>query len=273
MKPTYVRSVSNHISNLAPWVMGLLITMNVPSIICTQAFGAIANGGFDTGDFAGWNVYQNPAYRVITDFPPPGLPVNTFTPVNVGILGIQTGPHTALDMSFPFLVNLEPIDGNSYASLTVRHDPSLFVSSPPLVNIYQSVVLHAGQILSGSAAFATEEYLAPPGGDTVFVRIKDQFGNIIATPFSFSSGTDIRPGNSTAWMNWQWEATSDAMFTIELGLVTGDAQFSSTAYFDAVRVSPDVAPVPEPSTYLAGVLLIVPFGSSTLRYLRNRKSA
>jgi hypothetical protein len=35
----------------------------------------------------------------------------------------------------------------------------------------------------------------------------------------------------------------------------------------------DVVPVPEPSTLLAGVLLLLPFGASTLRSLRKRQAA
>ena len=35
-------------------------------------------------------------------------------------------------------------------------------------------------------------------------------------------------------------------------------------------VSPAVNPVPEPSTYIAGALLLLPFGASTLRMLRKK---
>jgi hypothetical protein len=35
----------------------------------------------------------------------------------------------------------------------------------------------------------------------------------------------------------------------------------------------DVPPVPEPSTYLAGALLLLPFGASAIRVLRRNREA
>jgi len=47
------------------------------------------------------------------------------------------------------------------------------------------------------------------------------------------------------------------------------AQFPMYAISDLLTV----APVPEPSTYIAGALLLLPFGASTIRRFRNRKQA
>ena len=49
-------------------------------------------------------------------------------------------------------------------------------------------------------------------------------------------------------------------------------QFSTLA-FDNASLSIDVAPVPEPSTYLAGALLLLPFGASTIRIMRKKLTA
>ena len=50
----------------------------------------------------------------------------------------------------------------------------------------------------------------------------------------------------------------------------GQANYGSDRLGTAVY-SADTTPVPEPSTYIAGALLLLPFGAQTLRHLRSRK--
>jgi hypothetical protein len=50
------------------------------------------------------------------------------------------------------------------------------------------------------------------------------------------------------------------------GSSPGQYQISNFSYFDAV------SPVPEPTTMIAGALLLLPFGASTIRVLRKRNA-
>jgi hypothetical protein len=53
------------------------------------------------------------------------------------------------------------------------------------------------------------------------------------------------------------------------GLIT----LMSGATIDNVPFAPPVLPVPEPTTFIAGALLLLPFGASTLRILRRKATA
>jgi hypothetical protein len=52
----------------------------------------------------------------------------------------------------------------------------------------------------------------------------------------------------------------------------GDSIIPASANIDSITV-PGVAPVPEPTTMIAGALLLLPFGASTLRILRKSRAA
>jgi hypothetical protein len=52
----------------------------------------------------------------------------------------------------------------------------------------------------------------------------------------------------------------------------GDNIIPASANIDSITV-PGVAPVPEPTTMIAGALLLLPFGASTLRILRKKQTA
>jgi hypothetical protein len=52
----------------------------------------------------------------------------------------------------------------------------------------------------------------------------------------------------------------------------GNAIIPASANIDSITV-PGVAPVPEPTTIIAGAMLLLPFGASTLRILRKIRMA
>lgn len=57
--------------------------------------------------------------------------------------------------------------------------------------------------------------------------------------------------------------------------LSGDVGFSSFCpiEYNIGSIGDKVCPVPEPSTYVAGALLLLPFGASTIRSLRKNKAA
>lgn len=101
-----------------------------------------------------------------------------------------------------------------------------------------------------------------PGGGfnntPIYVSFLDANGNIVGStsfdynhPYFYGAGT-----GPLDWHGWQ-----------------SDVAFSSVS-FNRQRFAMDglqASAVPEPSTYIAGALLLLPFGASAMRYLRNRK--
>ncbi|MBE0542202.1 MAG: hypothetical protein IH623_12515 [Verrucomicrobia bacterium] len=58
------------------------------------------------------------------------------------------------------------------------------------------------------------------------------------------------------------------------GFRTANLDGGDTVYYDMLRIGTawaDVVPVPEPATFIAGALLLLPFGASTIRFLRRQR--
>lgn len=108
--------------------------------------------------------------------------------------------------------------------------------------------------------------------------------------------TDISSGNiyysdptmNTDKLNHIYSTSYDAAGTPSLGagipsgtyvafedlLNGGDKDYNDLQFvFQNVSLNPPTVSVPEPTTVVAGALLLLPFGVSTLRILRNRKMA
>jgi hypothetical protein len=87
-------------------------------------------------------------------------------------------------------------------------------------------------------------------------------GNLIAGPTSFtqfSAGFVSFAGNA---------GFVPGVNTLDFVLYNGGGPTALR-----VEMTGQATPVPEPSTVIAGALLLLPFGASTMRILRNRKSA
>jgi hypothetical protein len=233
--------------------------------VCLSGSAAVVDGSFESPDFGGWSFSQTPSYLVIHNDPPDGPPTVTLLPINLGRWGIATGPTFQPDAHSFGAINLSPVDGQHYGFLYYAHSPAVL---PPAngvaVTMSQQVQLGRGQILSGSISAFTDEYIA--NHDSAFVRIVDQYGSTIATPYLAFSDTDIPYQTSMQWTHWNWEVPTDGTYTIELGVTGGDAQYATTLFFDGLNVSA----VPEPSTLLAGGLLTIPFGLQIIRLVRKR---
>jgi hypothetical protein len=89
--------------------------------------------------------------------------------------------------------------------------------------------------------------------------------NLWVNPVYTSSGTP----NATLTQGGSGLTTSLSSFGFRsANLDTGDK-----VYYDTLRIGTtwaDVVPVPEPATFIAGALLVLPFGASTIRFIRKR---
>lgn len=114
--------------------------------------------------------------------------------------------------------------------------------------------------LSGNIGFYGQPTLANvQAGSINWAALASPGGS--ATPVDYSNmnimGIVLSTGNP--WANG---------FTGLVDEVTIDAGAKGSVTFDL-----EGAAVPEPSTYIAGALLLLPFGASTLRVLRNKRAA
>ncbi len=84
--------------------------------------------------------------------------------------------------------------------------------------------------------------------------------------FSVNSGDSAAIAEAKQWLS---EVHRNAGYTGFLLIPTPEAQHS----LNAQEVFYSGTPVPEPTTLIAGALLLLPFGASTLRLLRRRRAA
>ena len=198
------------------------------AVLSLQTASAVPlNNGFETGDFTGWTVTI-----------PTGVS-QYIGPTPAGSAGVYSswGPYTGMATA------LTAHDGNYFAA--IGSDDYGFFTAPQSydINARMTFSLHAGDVVSGWAAFYNGDYEAQ---DMAHVGIFDSGNNQLSTPWLWVSGGDTYR-TLTPWQAWQWQAPTDGNFTIELGVTTfGDNTFASYGLFDSVGVS-SVVPVPEPT--------------------------
>ncbi len=99
------------------------------------------------------------------------------------------------------------------------------------------------------------------GGEAVVSYTRDTFGNV---PVLVS-----RPGERQLFLSDFWVAGSRSLFFLGLDPDQAFADFGRSIAGNGKWS--DIAPVPEPSTVYAGMLLLIPMGWSVVRRYRERK--
>jgi hypothetical protein len=161
-----------------------------------------------------------------------------------------------------------PHDGYRFAQLSTRGNANFIGDDTYNFFLGQSVHLVDGQSLSGWSFFFNGD---PTPQDSAWVRIFDQSGNELATPWleglGAATSTAATPLTATDWMHWNWEAPEAGLYTVRLGMTTrGDNNGASYAGFDGLAVHM-AAPVPEP-----GILALGALGAVLMTRLRARKN-
>lgn len=129
-----------------------------------------------------------------------------------------------------------------------------------MVGLRGFVSLTSGQTLSGLAGFLTEEQA---GADAAWVRIFDLSGNLLATPWLATSGTESDNYVDSMYrmafspVAWDWTASGPIVAIIELGIGTdGGGYMDSRAWFGELEVSSSQRVAnPVPDTAGTGMLL------------------
>jgi hypothetical protein len=86
---------------------------------------------------------------------------------------------------------------------------------------------------------------------------------------NYSGASDVLPGVPTVIT---YSFTADAN-TSTLTFMDTSLFDSNAGWIDNVNLTHVLTPVPEPTTMVAGALLLLPFGASTLRMLRRKQTA
>lgn len=227
------------------------MTWGVPS----PAASVPVNGSFESSSFSGWQLdiasgqsYSQRGYR----------PAGTANVVS----------------SWGQQVGLNPtrtaIDGNKFAVLGTQAGGNFTGHRAYNISLQQELSLTAGTRLSGWSFFFNGDNAAQ---DSAWVKILDETGALIATPWLEKSGcvpasdfnsTPYR--SATPWTPWFWQAPESGSYTLSFGVTTADDNnYASYGFFDGLLVSPAALPVPEPSA-----LALVTLGAAGL--LRQRRA-
>jgi choice-of-anchor C domain-containing protein len=118
----------------------------------------------------------------------------------------------------------------------------------------------------GSWYHLTFDMSGNPDGPPITKTLKVNFGN---TTLDFTFNTT---GITHTSMGWQLKSGNFQANGSTTTLSLTDISEPGTA-FGAVVDNVSLVPVPEPTTFIAGALLLLPFGVSTLRILRKNREA
>jgi hypothetical protein len=199
----------------------------------------LTNRGFETGDLSGWMDRMDQGFL---GFPRGGRPPGAY-PIVPGMV-VTNFPLEGLD---PIL----PHAGNYFLAFEIGGQGLLVDTSQSYTSaVSATVFFNPGDTLSGWASFADGDYVQQ---DSAWVKVFDDTGALVATPFQAVSGNnpDLTPRIVTPWTMWQWEAPASGLYTLQLGAATvGDNLDPSEAFFDDL----DITRVPEPGTIVLALL-------------------
>jgi len=177
--------------------------------------------------------------------------------VYTGISGIaQVVTSAANDPSASTAMTYTAPAGNDFADLWAGAGANVYTT------ISQTFNMTAGETLQGWSAFIAHDYI--PWNDSALATITVSGPG---TTLFYSDVNTVGSYNSTPWTAWTYTAASAGSYTLTYGVENyGDNNLPSEALFDTTAV-------PEPTTMVAGMLLLLPVGMSTLRILRKKQAA
>ncbi len=209
-------------------------------LIASTTQADIINGGFENGNFDGWDVTIPYGESEFYGWRPAG------------------SAYVTDDNSF----GRTATEGLNMASIGTG-DEYFLGNEIWQISASQDIYLNAMDILSGDAFFYNGDYLPQDSG---WVKIFDEFNNELSTPWLQYSGilasglASTEYQTATEWSQWQWQAEYQGNYRLVLGVSTsGDNAFDCYAQFDNIQIQQ----VPEPqSIFLIGLALFA--GSSAI---------
>lgn len=232
--------------------MNMKNILNITTIAVGLAF--VATSSQATLNFAGDNNAQFNATGTSFQLNPiagsAATPQFTFTGADLGLKGWITGA--------PWTVNMADLSSTTVGSITYQQAP---VAGGGQLNIYDGVntlianlvwnQIHTLSDGQGGVANSTAVNLT----DITYAGLNANLINLAANK------------NGNLNLTFQFSGTSPNLSSLFSGTGTSTASYSGSVS------SATVQSVPEPSTVVAGLLLLLPFGVSTVRILRKHKQA
>jgi hypothetical protein len=201
----------------------------------------LTNRGFEAGDLSGWLPRMDLG---LLGFPRGGRPPGLY-PIVPGMV-VTNFPLEGLD---PIL----PHAGNYFLAFEIGGQGILVDNSQSYTSaVNATLFFNLGDTLSGWASFADGDYVPQ---DSAWVKVFDDTGALVATPFQAVSGNnpDLTPRIVTPWTLWQWQAPASGMYTVQLGAATvGDNLDPSETFFDDLNFNA----VPEPNVGVLALLTL-----------------
>jgi hypothetical protein len=173
------------------------------------AGGAIANGGFESGDFTGWNVTipQLGTAQVVSQYKSPG-----------------TG------------TTYDPVEGRYFAKLTPGVTTDYTIVS-------QNFAADRGDVISGWAFFKSEDYMPFNDRSSVDIFLVNNMENrIVGTVFAASVSTAGNYG-AVPWTSWSYAIMAKAVYSVQARIINvGDPSLPSVAGIDGIVIQSSMKP-------------------------------
>jgi hypothetical protein len=206
----------------------------------------------------------------------------TFTTWNDGTLTVLLQNTSAADAAVPTDIltalfwdprsSLTPLSAVLGPGSTVKNPPSGY-SGPDLGSQYAFKAADAGSVVLGASSigsgyFGPGDLFPHPGG-----TINASQGNPPdGLPYGITSASDTA-GNDNGGVSGTALVKNSVLFTFSIaGGVYDLSQVNNVSFQYGTQIGENVL-VPEPTTMIAGALLLLPFGASTLRILRRNRTA
>jgi hypothetical protein len=212
------------------------------TVVCGSRVHAdciINNGNFATGDFTGWTVAETGPYGLGTTVTDPNTQISRF----YQDYGVTSGSANG--------VGPVPAPGDTYGAF--------FNASGGVMDLTQNVLVPTG----GTFSISAQAWPIFPDDDIVTINLD---GVLLAT-FDYTTPQPYSLISAIVSTAAGWH-TVDFQFSFN-----GDNDGESATFFDDASMDAVAAVVPEPTTVFAGMLLLIPFGASSLQLWRKSANA
>jgi hypothetical protein len=196
--------------------------------------GDLVNGSFEFMNFYGWKVDLGQGTSATAPY--------TRTAGSAAAVASWTDPVGSAALTMPET-------GLRFAALHTRPNANFTGDATYNITLSQEIALNQGDLVSGWSSFYNGDFEPQ---DSAWVKIFDQGGNQIATPWQAISGgqMNVTPSltpSPSNWTLWEWQTPTSGSYTIQIGMTTGgNNNNSSYGFFDGLMVQPATS-VPEPS--------------------------
>jgi len=214
---------------------------------------ALINGGFETGDVSGWTLrLEGGDWTRWSMNSEEDWDIQTVTPSQAILEQIGFFQYFSPNaVTYKSYGNYSPTQGQHFLEMQnadIGGIGTMFFDHPDgsqygydgrgTLSLEQSFFMEKGDILSGTAAFATSDFLMTD-------RAEVEINNATIWTKGVIDVDTLSLGGYSEWETWSWIAPESKTYTISLTMFTDD-DLSSCGMFDNIKITH----VPEPATML-----------------------